>query len=84
MGPRIIYPRFTATEQKVLNLLKTMEGRIVTHEALCVHLFGCSGLTERNNIGTHIHRIRAKGVEVTTVFGVGYTLGDGSAVQELP
>lgn len=71
-------PNLTAAERRLYEALYAADGAVVPHAALLVILFGEQpeyDRIQRETAKTYIWRLRRKGVEITTVKGVGYALG---------
>jgi len=78
--------KLTATEYKLLELLTRHQGQVLTREIILSRLWDSAGnFVDENALSVNIRRLRQKieddpkrPVYIKTVFGIGYTWGDGS------
>ncbi|MFX3632380.1 MAG: response regulator transcription factor [Candidatus Pristimantibacillus sp.] len=77
--------KLTSTEYKLLELLAQHQGQVLTRESIVGKLWDINGnFVEENALSVNIRRLRQKieddpkqPVFIKTVFGIGYTWGDG-------
>ena len=72
----------SARETAVLELLMRRKDRVVSKKLVEDHIFGLSGEVASNAVEVYVHRLRKQlaergaGVEIHTIRGVGYFLGE--------
>ena len=78
--------KLTATEYKIIEILSKNRGQVLTREILLEKLWDIEGnFVEENTLSVHMRRIRIKLEDdcknpeyICTVFGIGYTWGEGT------
>lgn len=65
---------FTTAEQRCYEALEAARGGVASLNELGIATTGFDDESSRRSVKVTIHRMRKKGLQVTTVWGVGYRL----------